>query len=255
MDSKKIMALVLLAGVGLWAAPEGAEARREGRYDQQVQTLVTDELQKRYNFRGISAEVEDGIVTLSGNVDLYIDKMNAEKKVRKVKNVDGVRNHVEVRGKDVPDAELREILANRLRYDRVGYGIVFNSLTVAVDKGAVTVAGQVRDYPDRDSALAIVETTQGVKDVIDEIDVAPVSWFDDNLRVSLAHTIYTTPTLQKYASDPQAPIRIAVKNGNVELHGVVLNDADRQMAYMQARSVPGVFSVKNELIVAPAGVK
>jgi len=82
-----------------------------------------------------------------------------------------------------------------------------------------------------------------------------VSWFDDNLRVSLANTIYSTPTLQKYASDPQAPIRIAVKNGNVELHGVVLNDADRQMAYMQARSVPGVFSVKNELIVAPAGVK
>jgi osmotically-inducible protein OsmY len=251
MNVKRVLGVVLLASFALYGA-ESNSARREGRYDQQVQQLVTGELQKKNPFREVSAEVEDGIVTLSGNVGLYIDKMNAEKSVRKVKNVDGVRNHVEVRGKDVPDTELRETLAKKLRYDRVGYGIVFNNLTVGVDGGTVTVGGRVRDYPDRDSALAIVQTTQGVKDLIDEIDVAPVSMFDDSLRVNLAYSIYNAPGMQKYASDPQAPIRIAVKNGNVELHGVVLNDADRQMAYMRARSVPGVFSVKNELMIAPA---
>jgi len=124
-----------------------------------------------------------------------------------------------------------------------------------VADGAVTVGGKVRDYPDRDSAIAIIETTPGVKDVIDEIDVAPLSGVDDELRVRLARTIYGHSSLQKYALDPQAPIRIVVENGHVELSGVVLNKADRQIAYAQARSVPGVFSVKNSLVVAPRAGK
>jgi lipid-binding SYLF domain-containing protein len=79
-------------------------------------------------------------------VELFIDKENAEKRIRKVKSVDGVRNHIQIAGKQLSDAELRETLANKLRYDRVGYGIVFNNLTVGVENGAVTIGGQVRDY-------------------------------------------------------------------------------------------------------------
>lgn len=108
----------------------------------------------------------------------------------------------------------------------------------------------MRDYPDRDSALAIVETTPGVKDVIDEIEVAPTSPSDDRLRIALARSIYGSSSLQKYAIDPQAPIRIVVDNGHVELHGVVSSKMDKQIAYTQANSVPGVFSVKNNLMVA-----
>jgi osmotically-inducible protein OsmY len=250
MNAKKLLTIVMLAAFGLSAMAQENTRRRDGRYDQQVQTQVAEELQKKDKFRGITTGVEDGIVTLSGRVGLYIDKVNAEKSARKVKNVDGVRNHLEVAGTEIGDVELREALASKLRYDRVGYGIVFNSLTVAVDNGTVTIAGKVRDYPDRDSAIAIVETTPGVKDVVDDIDVAPVSNFDDSLRLRLARAIYGQPSLQKYAIDPQAPIRIVVENGNVELSGVVLSDADRQIAYAQARSVPGVFNVKNELMVA-----
>jgi len=250
MNATRILTVVMLTGFVLSAMAQDNTRRREGRYDHQVQTQVAAELQKKEKFRGITAEAEDGIVTLSGTVGLYIDKVNAEKCARKVKNVDGVRNHLEVEGTEIADAELRETLANKLRYDRIGYGIVFNSLTVAVDAGTVTVGGKVRDYPDRDSAIAIVETTPGVRDVVDEIDVAPVSNSDDGLRLRLARAIYGQPSLQKYAIDPQAPIRIVVENGNVELTGVVLNNADRQIAYAQARSVPGVFSVKNGIMIA-----
>ncbi len=193
------------------------------------------------------------IVTLSGTVELFIDKENAEKQMlRKVKDVDGVRNHIQIAGKQISDVELRETLANKLRYDRVGYGIAFNNLKVGVQDGAVTIGGNVRDYPDRSSAIAIVQTTPGVKDVTDEISVAPVSMIDDDLRVQLALAIYGDSSLQKYALDPQAPIRIVVENGHVELAGVVLNKGDRQIAYMRSRvSVPGVFeSVKNGLMVA-----
>jgi hyperosmotically inducible periplasmic protein len=231
------------------ALPVSAQQKSEGRYDQQIKAKASEELSKRDKFKEVTATVEDGIVTLSGNVELYIDKLNAEKRVRKIQNVDGVRNRIQV-ASSVHDDILRDELSNKLRYDRIGYGIVFNNLTLSVENGVATVAGKVRDYPDRDSAIAIVETTPGVKDVIDEIEVAPTSINDDRLRIALARSIYGNSALQKYAMDPQAPIRIVVENGNVELHGVVTNQLDKQVAYTQASSVPGVFSVKNNILVA-----
>lgn len=243
---KTISILMLLLALAL---PVSAQPKNEGRYDQQIQTKATEELHKRDKFKEVAATVEDGIVTLSGNVELYIDKVDAEKKVRKVQKVDGVRNHIEV-ASSVHDEILRDQLSNKLRYDRIGYGIVFNNLTLSIDNGVATVGGKVRDYPDRDSAIAIVETTPGVKDVVDEIDVAPTSIYDDRLRVALARSLYGHSALQKYAIDPQAPIRIVVENGKVELHGVVANSLDRQVAYTQASLVPGVFSVKNNIMIA-----
>ena len=251
-ERKSFSLAVLWMGFSLSAVAQTTESPRGTRYDQEIQKQSQETLQKKDKLRGITTGVEDGIVTLSGGVDLYIDKVDAEKRVRgKSRMVDGVRNHVEVRGATIEDAELRETLSKKLRYDRVAYGIVFNSLTLSVENGSVTVGGNVRDYPDRDSALAILATSPGVKDVVDEIDVAPaLRFFDDNLRIRLAASIYGHSSLRKYAIDPQAPIRIVVENGNVELAGVVLNNADRQVAYMQANSVAGVFSVKNNLTIA-----
>ena len=192
------------------ALPVSAQQKSEGRYDQQIKAKASEELGKRDKFKEVTATVEDGIVTLSGNVELFIDKVNAEKRVRKIQNVDGVRNRIQV-ASSVHDDILREQLSNKLRYDRIGYGIVFNNLTLSLENGVATVAGKVRDYPDRDSAIAIVETTPGVKDVIDEIEVSPTSINDDRLRIALARSIYGNSALQKYALDPQAPIRIVVE--------------------------------------------
>ena len=244
---KSIAMWMLLLALAL---PVSAQQKSEGRYDQQIRAKASEELGKRDKFKGVAATVEDGIVTLTGNVELYIDKVDAEKRVRKIQNADGVRNRIEV-ASSVHDEILRDQLSNKLRYDRIGYGIVFNNLTLSVDNGVATIAGKVRDYPDRDSAIAIVETTPGVKDVIDEIEVAPTSINDDRLRIALARSIYGNSALQKYALDPQAPIRIVVENGNVELHGVVTSKLDKQVAHSQASSVPGVFSVKNNILVAP----
>lgn len=247
------LALTLVLSIPLFGKPDARYTTSPN--DQQIQRLASQELQKKDKLSGVSASVEDAIVTLSGNVDLLIDKANAEKRVRKIHSVDGVRNHIRVAGKQISDTDLRDTVSNKLRYDRVGYGITFNNLTVAVDNGIVTVGGNVRDYPDRDSALAILETTPGVKDVVDEISVAPLSTFDDQLRIRLARAIYGHPSLQMYSLDPQAPIRIVVENGNVELAGIVRSDADRQVAFAQASSVPGVFSVQNNLMVASTATR
>lgn len=246
----RIVTLSLLAVMALPALAVAQTDSRQALMDQKTTELVAAQIQKKDKFRAVTATVADGIVTLNGEVPLHIDKVNVEKSVRKVKEVDGVRNHVQVGGPVIPDAEIQENLSQKLRYDRVGYGIVFNNLAVGVTNGVAKVSGNVRDYPDRDSALAILSTTAGVKEVIDEISVAPASMFDDRLRIQLAHSIYDYPALKKYAVDPQAPIRIVVTNGNVELTGVVLTNLDRQLAFTQANSVPGVFSVTNHIAVA-----
>lgn len=240
-------ALIAFAlSVPLWAQ-RGAVG--SGRYDQQIQQNVSKILQSKDKWKGITTSTDDAIVTLDGSVNIYMDKLDAARKVRGVDHVDGVRNRIKV-ASTVPDNELRQKLSDKLAYDRIGYGIAFNSLTLNVQNGEVTVGGQVHDYPSRDSALAIVETTPGVKDVIDDIQVLPTSGFDDDLRIRVARAIYGYPALQKYAVDPQKPIRIIVENGHVTLDGVVDNQMDKQIAETQAKSVPNVFSVKNNLAVA-----
>ena len=73
---------------------------------------------------------------------------------------------------------------------------------------------------------------------------------DDRTRSQVYRAIYGYPSLNKYAIDPAQPIRITVVNGNVTLNGVVLNQADKNVAGIRANSVPGVFKVVNNLQVA-----
>jgi hyperosmotically inducible periplasmic protein len=221
-----------------------------GKYDQQIQNSMQKWLKDHGSKYGnVQTSVQDGIVTLSGEVPVLIDKLDADRHAHGIDHVQAVRNELQVKG-GVPDQQLQSDLAKRLRYDRIGYGIAFNSLTLDVRDGMVTVGGSVHDYPSRDSALAVVETTPGVRGVVDNIQVQPTSNFDDQLRIRLAEAIYGHPAMRKYAMDPQAPIRIVVNNGHVTLTGVVDSQMDKQIAETQAKSVPGVFSVDDQLVVA-----
>jgi osmotically-inducible protein OsmY len=220
-----------------------------GRYDQQIQQEVTRLLDSKDKWKGMTASTDDGIVTLQGTANLLLDKLDAAKKIKKLEHVQGARNQVEV-ASDVPDQQLQQKLVDKLRYDRVGYGIAFNQLALNVQNGVATVSGDVRDDSARDSAMAIVETTPGVKEAIDNIKVLPTSILDDDIRIRTARAIYGNSILSKYALDPQKPIRIVVDNGHVTLYGVVDRQMDKQIAEMQARSVPNVFSADDRLTVA-----
>ena len=113
----------------------------------------------------------------------------------------------------------------------------------------VTLSGDtVWDVP-KDSALAIVARTPGVKDVVNDVTVLPVSGFDDSIRVRTARAIYRDSVLSRYASDPVHPIRIVVDNGHVTLYGAVQSAMDKTVAGIRASSVPGAFSVENKLTV------
>jgi hyperosmotically inducible periplasmic protein len=132
----------------------------------------------------------------------------------------------------------------------VGYGNVFNAISLRVANGVATLGGYALDPVSKDSALGLAATTPGVKNVVDQIQVDPVSSMDNRIRFAVARAVYGYPSLNRYAIDPAAPIRIAVQNGNVELFGMVDNAADRNVAFLRANGVPGVFTVKNYLEVA-----
>ena len=221
-----------------------------GRYDQQIQQTVNAKIHDAKKLQNVSSSVEDGIVTLTGTVDLYQDKLDAANKIKKVANVTGVRNDITVAGDTVPDAQLEQKLAKKLAYDRVGYSDnAFNYVALGVKDGVVTLTGDaVWDVP-KDSALAIVARTPGVKDVINDINVLPVSRFDDTIRARTAAAIYRDSVLGRYASDPARPIRIVVDNGHVTLYGSVQSTMDKNIAGMRASSVAGAFSVDNKLVV------
>ena len=236
------------------ALPVLAQKVGSGRNDQQIQDDVTKLLNSKDKWKGVTASTEDSIVTLEGSLKVLMDKIDVGKKVDKVRNVNGVRNHIEI-STTASDAELKEKLADKLRYDRVGYGILFNNLTLDVKDGVATIGGQVRDYPSRDSAIAVAETMPGVKDVVDNVEVLPTSTFDDDLRIRVARAIYGNNVLSRYALDPQKPIRIVVDNGHVSLYGVVDSPMDKQIAVTQAKSVPNVFSVEDHLMVASSDKK
>ncbi len=234
--------------VSVLALPAFAGERRGEANDQKIQQEVNKVLNGNKAWKDVRARVDDRVVTLDGSVPLYRDKQKLEQKIAKRKEVTGVRDHVEIAGTTASDLQLQDTLANKLRYDREDFGSVFNNLTIGVDDGVATVGGTVRTPVDKESALNLVKTTPGVKKVVDNIKVAPTSMYDDRLRLEVARAIYRRLPPQ-YSIDPQAPIRIVVVNGHVELDGVVDNKLDRQIAEMQARSVPGVFSVTDNLAV------
>jgi hyperosmotically inducible protein len=241
-----ILAAAMLAGV--MASPRlsaaAAVEQHDGNSDAQGKL-------NKSQFKDVKVSVDNsGIATLTGTVKLYEYKKDAANRVRKAKGVNAVRNDIQVAGPSPSDEELKNKLGEKLTYDRVGYGNAFNSISLNVENGVVTLGGHARTDVDKDSAIALVSTYPGVKDVVDNIEVDPTSIMDDQTRLAVARSIYGYPTLNKYAIDPAKPIRISVQNGHVELFGVVDSKADKDTAYLRANSVPGVFSVKNYLQVA-----
>jgi hyperosmotically inducible periplasmic protein len=158
------------------------------------------------------------------------------------------------------------------------YG-VFDFLAFNYAKGTVTLMGYAYQPMLKKDAVRAAKRATGVDEVVDKIEELPVSAGDDEIRWQTYYAIYRDPFLSKYApggaglwghSHPFAdlgfqpygagpflgyepagdyPIHIVVKGGHTTLLGVVDSEADKNVAAMRARGVPGVFGVENELMV------
>jgi len=143
-------------------------------------------------------------------------------------------------------------LSDAVRHELVmlPYYSVFDNLEYNVDNGVVTLSGAVTRPVLKSDAGNVVKRLPGVTQVVNNIKVLPLSSFDNRIRFAEYRAIFGYAGLYRYALGAVPSIRIIVDNGNVTLEGVVATQADKNLAYIRANGVPGVFSVTNALRVA-----
>jgi hyperosmotically inducible protein len=129
---------------------------------------------------------------------------------------------------------------------------VFDNLQYSVNGYTVTLKGQVVNPSVKSDAEAAVKHIEGVEKVDNQIEVLPNSGMDNQIRFAEYRKIYSQPSLQRYGVGNLQSIHIIVKNGHVTLEGFVSSEADKNVANLQANSVPNVFSVTNNLQVEPS---
>ena len=150
----------------------------------------------------------------------------------------------------VPSAP-EDRIAREVRHELVmlPYYGVFDNLVYRVDGHTVTLLGQVTRPTLKSDAGNVVKRIEGVEKVDNQIQVLPLSSMDDRLRLAEYRAIYGQVGLDRYALQAVPPIHIVVDNGKVMLEGVVATQQDKDLAGVRANSVPGVFSVVNNLRV------
>ena len=132
------------------------------------------------------------------------------------------------------------------------YG-VFDNISYKVVDGTVTLYGKVYEATNKGSAERIVKKISGVENVVNDIEILPLSRFDDSIRVRTLNILADRGGLYRYLNGTNPSMRIIVDNGNVALEGVVNSKGDAQFANLLANQVAGTFSVTNNLKIADKG--
>jgi hyperosmotically inducible periplasmic protein len=123
---------------------------------------------------------------------------------------------------------------------------IFDNVESQINDGVVVLHGKVTmPYKSKDLEKRVAKV-DGVKQVINKLEVLPVSQFDDRLRVQIARAIYSNPNFRGAYSFANPPIHIVVDRGRVTLEGVVNSQVDRMLAMSIATNFVS-FDVKNEL--------
>jgi len=149
----------------------------------------------------------------------------------------------------VPDGAIDSQVQHKL--NTLAYYTVFDDLHFSVEGGKVILSGEVVKPLLKIDAEAAVKEVKGVSGVENRIEVLPLSNFDNSIRVRTARSIFGYGPLYRYGLGARSSIHILVKDGNVTLTGAVSSKMDRDMITARVNTVPGIFSVTNDLVVAP----
>ena len=127
---------------------------------------------------------------------------------------------------------------------------IWDNVNLQVNGGAVVLTGQVSQPFKKQDLQRIVQRVPGVTSVTNQLEVLPLSPFDNNLRLRVARAVYSSPSFSRYAMQALPPIHIIVNNGHVSLEGVVNNEFDKNLAGMRASTAGLSFGpVQNNLRV------
>ena len=214
--------------------------------DAQLQADVIEELKwwPNVNAANIGVAVKNGIVTLTGHVEHYAEKVAAEEAAKAVYGVRGIANDIEVRvpgsGKRT-DTEIAEAALNALKWD---FEVPEDRIKVVVKDGWVTLEGTVDWEYQKKAAERAVRYLMGVVGVTNLIKVKPaVKSVDIKAKIEEA--------FRRQANLDARRVNVATNDGEVILTGSVSSWAERDAAIAAAWSAPGVTSVKADIAVVP----
>jgi osmotically-inducible protein OsmY len=206
---------------------------------------ILDELEfePSINAANIGVAVEYGVVTLTGHVGSYAEKVRAERVVQRVKGVRGVAQEIEVRypgSKKSADDEIAKRALKIIAWDTT---VPSDKIQVKVQQGWITLSGDVEWYFQRDSVERAVRKLSGVLGVTNLITVRP------HVDASnIKHRI--EDALKRNALVEANAIRVAVTGSKVTLEGKVHAWHERDMVERAAWSAPGVSAVEDRLTIA-----
>lgn len=210
--------------------------------DASLNSYLQHRLDQRH-LDGVQASIQDGIATLRGEVANLRQRDEAERLARGTEGVLEVDDQIALQPADTSQirSELQKVLNHYPFYD------VFDWVEAVPSGSEVTLTGWVYEPWHKRSIALRVEAIPGVTAVHDQIQILPVSAFDDQLRAQAAQLIYGDLVFDSYAQTPNPPIHILVHNGKIALEGVVHNEVERRLAESLVRSGTMSFGVVNGL--------
>jgi osmotically-inducible protein OsmY len=212
--------------------------------DQELRDIVQSALEfdPSIDAAHIGVAVEKGIVTLSGHVATYAQKLSAERTVQRLKGVRGIAQEIEVRvpeGKNWADDQIASRALSIIAWDTA---LPEGKVQVKVQKGWVTLSGTVEWFYQREAAERAVRKLSGVLGTSNLIEVAPSVQAGD-VRERIAEALRRSAELEA------AGIRIAVQGSKVTLSGTVGSLQEKYAATKAAWSAPGIAEIENRLVV------
>jgi osmotically-inducible protein OsmY len=213
--------------------------------DEELRRDVLAELEydPSLDARKIGVAVEDGIVTLTGEVSSFAEKWNAERAAERVEGVRGIVNKIEVKiVGDYSDTDIAREAADALRWNLM---VPPGKVIPKVENGYITLTGEVNFDFQRRAAEKAVRYIPGVKGVINLITIKPkVEPKEIKEKIEEA--------LKRMATVDAENIQVEVQGSEIVLRGTVRSWAERHEAEKAAWSAPGVTSVKNYITVRAA---
>lgn len=218
--------------------------------DQALRESVMAELEwePRVNAAHIGVAVKEGVVTLSGIVDSFAEKAAAERAVGRVRGVRAIAEEIEVRLPSEQKHGDEEIAERALRILAWDIEVPHERLKVKVERGIVTLTGEVPRWFQREAAAADIRRLGGVLGVVNLVQVTPQHRGGADADVVRQKI---EAALRRNAEMEAEGVRVEVSNGTVTLRGSVRTWAERAVAESAAWAAPGVQHVSDELHVRP----
>ncbi len=212
--------------------------------DIELRQAILDELEfePRFDAADIGVAVEDGVVSLSGHVRSYAEKLAVHTAVQRVHGVRAIADNIEVRFPGMPkvaDDEIAKRAADILKWDAM---VPEEKIQITVRNGFVTLKGNVEWQYQRTAAEDAIRKLSHITGVSNLIEITPrVEASDIKKKIEEA--------LKRSAEAEARKIRVAVKDGTVTLEGHVDNWSERMAVENAAWSVPGVKRVEDKLVI------